>query len=324
MLRTCARGAPAPRERVRAARPAFTLVELLVVMAIIGILVALLLPAVQAAREAARRMSCTSNLRQLALAAHNHHDTLGAFPPARMPFPLVHSPQARVLPFVEQTNLQRLVDFTKGPSAPENATASQTVVKLFVCPSDSARGQVPGSAHGGTNYVANVGSGTVDFGLIASGDGVFPQRQLGFRDLTDGSSNTAMFGETILGSGQAATTTPPQDPRRQVLEVSGGGDTTPADCTAGSGTWSGQRGAKWIDGHYGNALYNHFFAPNPRAWDCGNAFHNKALSTARSFHPSGVNIALADGSCRFVSDAIDLANWRALATRGGGEVVAEF
>jgi prepilin-type N-terminal cleavage/methylation domain-containing protein/prepilin-type processing-associated H-X9-DG protein len=311
------------RLRRRACRAAFTLVELLVVIAIIGVLVALLLPAVQAAREAARRSSCSNNLRQLGLALHNHHDTLGNFPPARNAWPLVHSALARLLPYVEQQNLRELVDFTIPPSNAANLTASQTPVKLFICPSDMGAGIVPGSAHAGTNYVVANGTGTIGYGLIASGDGLFTQIPLGFRDVTDGSSNTGAISESILGNGTTSTGTTPADAKREVLEVPGGNDPTPAACQGASGAWSGQRGAKWIDGHYGNTLYNHFYTPNPREWDCGNGSHNKGLSTARSRHPGGVQLLLCDGSVRFVSNTIRLDAWRALATRDGGEVVAE-
>jgi prepilin-type processing-associated H-X9-DG protein len=176
---------------------------------------------------------------------------------------------------------------------------------------------------GGSNYVANNGTGTVGFGLIASGDGVFTQTNLGFREMIDGSSYTMAFSESTLGKGTASTGPTPLDPRREVLEVPGGNDTTPAACNSGSGTWSGKRGGKWLDGHYGNTLYNHFYTPNPREWDCGNGSHNKALSTARSFHSGGVNALLCDGSGRFVSNTIDLTVWRALSTRAGGEVVSD-
>jgi prepilin-type N-terminal cleavage/methylation domain-containing protein len=307
----------------RAQRTAFTLVELLVVIAIIGILVALLLPAVQAAREAARRASCTNNLRQLGIALHNYHDTLNNMPVARNPWPLVHSALARLLPYVEQENLQRLVDFTVPVSHADNQLASQTPVKLFVCPSDGAAGRVPASTHAGTNYVVNNGTGTVAYGLIASGDGLFTQSSLGFRDITDGLSNTIAISESILGNGSTATGSTPLDFRRDVLEVPGGNDPTPAACDSAAGAWSGQRGAKWIDGHYGNSLYNHFYTPNPPTWDCGNGSQNKGLSTARSRHPGGVNALVTDGSVRFVSQTIRLDAWRALATRGGGEVATE-
>jgi prepilin-type N-terminal cleavage/methylation domain-containing protein/prepilin-type processing-associated H-X9-DG protein len=301
-------------------RNAFTLVELLVVIAIIGILVALLLPAVQMAREAGRRASCNNNLKQIGLAMQNHHASHNQFPVARNPWPLVHSSLSRLLPYCEQANVQNLIDYKQPLSAAVNVSASQQVIGFFVCPSDGASGRVTGMTDAGTNYVANNGSGTVGYGLIASGDGVFTQSPLGFRDLTDGSSNTAAFSESLLGSGTATG----QNPRLEVLEIAGGGDTTPAACQAASGTWSGKRGGKWIDGHYGNTLYNHFYTPNPQQWDCGNGSHNKGLSTARSYHPGGVNVLFCDGSVRSVQNDVDLNVWRAASTRGGGEVAGDL
>jgi len=313
--------AHSPAPRAASPRCAFTLVELLVVIAVIGILVALLLPAVQAAREAARRMSCTNNLRQIGVATHNYHDVWGNFPPARNAWPMVHSSLARLLPYVEQENVQRLVDYKLPLSAPANVAASQTQLKLFICPTDG-QPRVGSALDGATNYVANNGSGTISYGLIASGDGVFNQVPLGFRELVDGSSNTAAFSESLIGTGTNTPVNSEQSRRRQRLLVAGGNDTTPGDCGNANGTWSGQRGAKWIDGHYGNTLYNHYYPPNPIQWDCGNGSGNKALSTARSMHPGGVNLLLADGSIRLIANNVDLGLWRALSTRCGGESVA--
>ncbi len=91
-----------------------------------------------------------------------------------------------------------------------------------------------------------------------------------------------------------------------VLEVAGGNDPTPADCDGGNGTWNPRRGEQWINGHFGNTLYNHFYTPNQAGkWDCGNASHNKGLTAARSLHTGGVNVLLGDGGVRFVSDAVD-------------------
>jgi prepilin-type N-terminal cleavage/methylation domain-containing protein/prepilin-type processing-associated H-X9-DG protein len=303
---------------------AFTLIELLVVIAIIGILVAMLLPAVQAAREAARRMSCSNNLKQVGLALHNYHGVYKTFPRARNPWPLVHSSLARLLPYCEQENVHNLVDYSTPLSSPQNVAASQIAIEFLICPSDGARGRVPTLPDAGSNYVANNGTGLIGFGLIASGDGVFTQMNLGFNDLLDGSSQTAAFSESLLGRGTTSSGPTPSDARLEVLEVPGGSDPTPAACNAGSGTWSGLRGGKWIDGHYGNTLYNHYYVPNPPQWDCGNGSHNKGLSTARSYHPGGVNLLLCDGSVRLIANTIEIATWQGLATRGGGEPVSGY
>jgi prepilin-type processing-associated H-X9-DG protein len=297
---------------------------LLVVIAIIAILIGLLLPAVPKIRESANRMKCSNNLKQLGLALHNFEGVYQSFPQARNPFPLVHSAASRLLPYVEQDNLQRLVDYTTPPTSPTNVQASQTRVPLFVCPSDPAGGQVRGLPDFGSNYVANNGSGTVGFGLIATGDGLFTQVPVRIADITDGTSNTAAFSESTLGNGNVPASAAVADPRLIVVEVPGGSDPTPAACDSAAGTLSARRGGKWIDGHYGNTLYNHYYPPNPRTWDCGNGSHNKALSTARSYHAGGVNMLMADGSVRFVRNAIQIETWRALATRAGGEVIGDF
>jgi prepilin-type N-terminal cleavage/methylation domain-containing protein/prepilin-type processing-associated H-X9-DG protein len=335
---------------------AFTLIELLVVIAIIAILIGLLLPAVQKVREAAARIKCMNNLKQLGLALHNYHSANQNFPPGRAAYPLVVSAQGRILAYIEQDNIGRSVDvnmvplYNSNPASfpliPGNYLASVTPVKLFVCPSDPMSGQNPTAfatqpngtvsatdRYAGTNYVTCIGSGdgSADntgtwWGQYKTSDGLFGQTPISIAGVADGLSNTVAMSESTMGvGGPDLTAAAPTDAARQVLTLPGSTVTSDANCASGSGgVWSNMRGAKWINGHYADANYNHHLMPNDSRWDCSNGSHNPGQAAARSYHSGGVNVLLGDGSVRFIRNNIDAYTWRGLATRTGGEVLGDF
>ncbi|MCA9039854.1 MAG: DUF1559 domain-containing protein [Planctomycetaceae bacterium] len=318
----------------------FTLIELLIVMAIISILMALLLPAVQQAREAARRTQCRNNLRQLTLALHNYESTHSVYPPGSLGFPFVWSPQAKLLPYMENSNLEELFDYDVPPlnafnfgaydpvTVNINDEAARNPLALMTCPSD--RKQVPGSLYGGISYPACAGSGensagTSDDGSISNADGlIFALSHIGFDDVRDGTTHTVVFSEQLLGDGTNSVPTD-SDYRYRVIELPMGTQTTPTACdVATAPAWSGQRGGKWVNGHLADAMYNHWYTPNYPLPDCHNGFHNFALTSARSAHPGGVFAAFLDGSVHFIGESIDTTIWRALGTRDGNEIVGDF
>jgi prepilin-type N-terminal cleavage/methylation domain-containing protein/prepilin-type processing-associated H-X9-DG protein len=339
-------------------RTGFTLIELLVVIAIIAVLIGLLLPAVQKVREAAARISCQNNLKQLGIALHNYHSANNAFPPGRAAYPIVVSAQGRILAYIEQDNLGKFVDVTmvplynsnpsSFPLTPGNYQASITPIRLFVCPSDPMGGRNPNAAaiqpngtpsptdrYAGLNYVSCIGSGDGSpdntgtfWGQYKTSDGLFGQTPVTISGVTDGLSNTVAFSESTMVTGVADSTgATPADAARQVLTLPGSTVTSDSKCAMGATTgavWSSTRGAKWIDGHYADANYNHHLVPNDTRWDCSNVSHNPGQAAARSYHSGGVNVMLGDGSVRFVRNGIDPATWRALATRNGGEVIGDY
>ncbi|MBC7351701.1 MAG: DUF1559 domain-containing protein [Thermogutta sp.] len=349
-------------------RSAFTLVELLVVIAIIGILVALLLPAVQAAREAARRSQCVNNIKQLALACHNFHEQYAELPYGRKYDAWdSYTWTELILPFIEQKSVfDRYISLpergytlgtppwnhpdwgskgtcplTPAGSNPQLREARRTRIPTFVCPSDGGpygnelfsdtwgfyRGNYRGCVGSGDMYGEDVQDGTngpwrpgvfaVKHNQSYETGASIPTRGVKIAQITDGTSNTAMISEGICPQIETA--------------------------------WGGPIGSI-IYGNMGGALYSHAVTPNSSAPDriigpcpqnqgdkdypapCqsigsnagGQPSASRAFAGARSRHPGGVNVGMADGSVRFVSDTVDLLIWRYLATRNGQEPLGEF
>jgi len=317
--------------RTPRSRRAFTLVELLVVIAIIGVLVALLLPAVQAARESARRMQCGNSMRQVGLALHNHHDVYGVFPMGQynnMGQDSTYWNRAcwwhAILPYVEQKNLYDLLDaYMNGTPKPPYVTYAvnssgvspsvpgrNSIVRMFLCPADTEAPKnqtVAGNEQGfHGNYV--VGGGSTFFNAPPDTTGgslngmFYPFSKTRLANVTDGTSNTLMGSE--------------------ILTVK---DTNLHDL----------RGRYW-NTWQGNLFFSTLYPPNTTVGDRSNYCINaprrpcqgltttNVVQSVRSNHPSGANFMLADVSVRFISNNVNTLTYQALGTRQEGESLGDY
>ncbi|XZE19615.1 DUF1559 domain-containing protein [Pirellulaceae bacterium SH449] len=310
----------------------FTLVELLVVIAIIGILVGLLLPAVQAAREAARRMQCSNNLKQFGLAMHNFESAYKAFPESR-PRDLAGGRLSWcvvVLDFVEQGNLSNIYDKNIRWNMGTNVAAGQNVLSLFICPSAPVGSQrfpafgtgtdVDGRVMGPSDYIVMhrlrnrfyLAQGIVNPGGTADQDGVLVQnKKTRIGEITDGTSNTLLILENAarpnwyIRDGGIIRSMGSALPRPE-----GFGWTDP---DGGAGSMDGthrlnggiNNGSGLVGGEPGTCIMN-----------CNND------SEPFSFHTGGMNVGLADGSVRFLTESVAADVFAALMTARGGEVVS--
>jgi prepilin-type N-terminal cleavage/methylation domain-containing protein/prepilin-type processing-associated H-X9-DG protein len=317
----------------------FTLVELLVVIAIIGVLVALLLPAIQAAREAARRTQCLNHLKQFGLAMLNHESALGKLPAGQTaPIaggsdPAYFSPIAQMLPYFEQTNLNNLLSLEKPLYGAENYAAMlYAKPSVFLCPSDEQQGQ--STDLGWSNYHANAGSwlnlGGWDglFGPVNTIQNKDPLPAVALKNVVDGTSHTAAFAEVV--NGLAPYWAPPTGglPKADCFEFGAlpNGDLTTVrnsflqkSWQSASVPWSGEwrfRGYPWAEGTMWRTWYNHLVPPNSICWIPGGDFWS-IVSPSTSYHPGGANVLMADGSVQLASDDVDPNLWTDMGTREG-------
>jgi prepilin-type N-terminal cleavage/methylation domain-containing protein/prepilin-type processing-associated H-X9-DG protein len=337
------------RRRTVTARSGFTLIEMLVVVSIIGLLAALLMPAVQASREAARRAQCENNLKQIGLALHNYESANTSFPlnwrnprvdPARG-FPFVigarpYSALTRLLPYLDQQPLYASINYSvetfpaKSDSDfpfPQNLTAYGTSLAVFLCPSDGA---TTPTSHG-CNYRGNYGVGPMPATAretYDSGNGFFSfPGVLGSQSFPDGLSHTVAYSERLRGTGPGGGLSPARDfgyimvlPQCITRDADTALDCCRLASTIGFPAYR-MAGFTWFYGDFECAAYNHAQEPNGRIPDAITAGPWCGIATARSLHPGGVNSLMADGSVRFVKESISRKVWRGLGTRNGDELV---
>ncbi|TWT74652.1 hypothetical protein Pla123a_34760 [Posidoniimonas polymericola] len=336
----------------RPARRAFTLVELLVVIAIIGVLIALLLPAVQAAREAARRSQCANNLKQLGLGILNYESARKHLPPSAIVDPQDLSSSnngswgvhGRIMPYLEEGNLRDLVDLE---TAWDNQLSISGVrIPVFQCPSDQQAGEVrdPGGGKAllySTTYGFNFGTWFVyDPATNKGGNGLFfPNSHLRLAKVTDGTSKTLLAAEVkawtpYRRNGGPSSTDIPNTVAEGIAAIGSAGQSKLDPATGHT---------EWPDGRVHHTGFTATMRPNTEtlhedggvtydadynSWQEGKSSGSSspptyAMITSRSYHPGGVQAAMADGSVRLFQESLDLAVWRAYATRAGEEVLSE-
>jgi prepilin-type N-terminal cleavage/methylation domain-containing protein/prepilin-type processing-associated H-X9-DG protein len=320
------------RPPTTAKRDGFTLIELLVVIALIAVLLGLLLPAVQKVREAAARMKCQNNLRQLALAAHHYHHSSERFPPGIITvgtsgngFANATTLWVEILPYVDQENLRRQWDYGdyRRNIAGGSAATTARVLPLLLCPSDSLPAPIqplrydPPNDWGNGEYALSSYGGNGGTRPFSAGDAAFPtsfdgvffeDSRVRIQDVTDGTSTTFLLGERWHRDGEFDRLADEYSPSFYPL--------------AGVGRWgaAAYRYESPVDVLLGTPVRINYRVPpgsGPDDW----SWEVDRLAAFGSGHSGGANFAFADGSVRFVRETIPLRSLQALSTRAGEEVV---
>ncbi|MBC8352671.1 MAG: DUF1559 domain-containing protein [Planctomycetes bacterium] len=313
----------------------FTLVELLVVIAIIGILVALLLPAVQAAREAARRMSCGNNLHQLGIALHNYADSRREAMPrgveattglncccSNQDWKLGHTIHAMLLPYVEQQALADLYDMSVPPWGQQLGVVS-TRIDSYLCPSATEHR---------INKITNFGNPAPALNFTYSNDDNYPHNYPAAGShhgwgVCGRHDNTTINGTFAVRRGIREQSGAPADPRIKLSGITDGTSNTMAFSETAQGKndilpggWNNLSGKGWADPWYNSTLFSIGERSTPNSLVSQYGGYN--ASNATSYHPGGVQVCFMDGNVRFVSETIDGQVWFGLGTPGRGEAVS--
>ncbi len=305
-----------PTSKLSCSRRGFTLIELLVVISIIGLLIALLLPAVQAAREAARRMQCSNNLKQIGLGMHNYHSTHDVFPPGYLSATPTGGVETgpgwgwgtMLLTAIEQSPLYNATNFSLPITDPGSSTVRSTRLSVYLCPSSPDLGPITLNDAGGkalvvglaaSQYIASAGQFEVADSPARNNGAFYRGSRVGVRDVTDGTSQTLMTGERS----------------RNVADATWVG-AVPAAVVATNPRWPVRDAADsnvMVLGHTGPS-------PNQLWIDVPN-YKAAGADDFWSLHPGGCNFLFCDGSVRFVKETINPRIFSFLSTRAGGEVV---
>lgn len=297
---------------------AFTLIELLVVIGIVGLLVGLLLPAVQYARESSRRNQCAGNLRQIGIALNAYEAAHGVLPQGSNGAGF--SLHVMILPFLEQSPLYASMNFLLGTDTGTsdegaNATAYRMSLSAYLCPSDF---QAAGA--GRTNYAGNSGYAS----QAQKFNGLFDRPVVGFKDITDGLSNTAALAEWVLGRPSD------RDPVAATFKTEDltGPDEFEEFCSQclrlnplSTALAPGGKLGLWVEGQPSMTLLNHNLSVNQHSCINGSSVDAGAW-TAGSRHAAGANALFADGHAQFIRQSVALTVWRAWGTRNGNEAIS--
>ncbi len=335
-------------------RPAgFTLIELLVVIAIISVLIALLLPAVQSAREAARRAKCNNNLKQLGLAIHNYEGIVGALPPAlvlkgqgtTVTWSNGYGAFARILPFSEQGALFNAINFDLDMQTPPNSTAASVVINFLVCPSEVkplARPLPDGTQYGIATYGFLEGDWYVWGGLTGTQknrSAFGPNMSRTWAEFSDGLSNTMLMseGKSFMTYYRDCPTLSRVNDPNNIPAPDADPYTIVPEYLGGCAVRVEEGRTQWFESGVHHNGITTAWPPNKKIRGGPNKIYadldinssreklgkpSFAAVTARSYHPGGVYALMGDGSVRFVMDSINGYVWRALGTVGGGEVIS--
>jgi len=294
-------------------RRGFTLVELLCTIAVIGVLVGLILPAVQMAREAARRSQCVNNLKQIGLAVHGYASDKNVIAQGVNGF----SHFGMLLPYCEERALYDSLNFSLEPFSIENRTSATSTLSSLLCASESVRPEVAGQ----TSYAGNAGAGFD--GYRPRSNGMFGDHPVRFADVTDGTTSTALISEWRLGPGFGVRDAKRSvfDSPKLILDFEPFARACQSIDTA-TAALNASKGESWLQAGSPSTLYNHILGPNDRS--CTNStLVQIGAWTSGSLHNGGSNTLFADGHVQFVKDGVSLATWRAMGTRDGNELISD-